>query len=777
MSIRNALGRKKYLMRIIIFISAIMLVFIIAFSGIIYFQIEKNLVEDEINNGKKILTQMKNNIMNIDNIVRSICLTNFYSDDIRSLMYLKDEDSYVEINVNQKLIRSIITTNKFIQSVYIYNNNRKIYFSTTNPFYHEDDLLNKKIGSMSSIPVLNPVLRDIEIVDSRGVKNIEQVISYFYYEQTDQSGNMDGAVIVSIKLDWIFANINEVDSIEKNNNDWIVLISSEGELVEQKNSDRRLPSEIEKVLKLDVTHTADMKDSDIGTAKKSVDGKEYLFTCIKLPQSNIMLYKIRSFDEIYSSIENYRTLIVLVTISFVLLGLLATVFVSGLIYMPMSKLIDQMRNDHSYSKDEGKDEISFIRDTINSSNRKLEKLYSERNSNIRILKSYFLMRLLQESFMINKDELAANYFDYGITLETEGKYAVCVLKIDRYKSYKSKHDENDRRLFILSILRISAEAFASEFRYEIVNTQEDQIVVIMNVPCLDSDLCGKVECLLNRINQTVYDSYSHSLSASISEVSGNYENISKLYQKAAANLVYRYTHGLGRLITCGIESNNQNIYSDLNFEKEGKFLDAVKKGDIEQAEKRLSALFYELREVNYNDAILYTTHLTNVLRNLICEINENRKEPVDVIGLLSVESLQEMETLDELHGRISQVLEELLQDGGWSVNEKQRMLAETIKDIIDNNYHKTELGAAFIAEMLKLSPIYIGKVFNEYFKMSLPEYVTDVRMSKAVEWLKNSKLSINQVMLRVGIDNQSYFYKLFKKRFGATPRDYIHGKI
>ena len=45
-------------------------------------------------------------------------------------------------------------------------------------------------------------------------------------------------------------------------------------------------------------------------------------------------------------------------------------------------------------------------------------------------------------------------------------------------------------------------------------------------------------------------------------------------------------------------------------------------------------------------------------------------------------------------------------------------------------------------------------------------------MLAAEELLRESTDSIGGIVLRVGLENESYFYRLFKKRFGATPKDY-----
>ena len=46
------------------------------------------------------------------------------------------------------------------------------------------------------------------------------------------------------------------------------------------------------------------------------------------------------------------------------------------------------------------------------------------------------------------------------------------------------------------------------------------------------------------------------------------------------------------------------------------------------------------------------------------------------------------------------------------------------------------------------------------------------RFQAAVKLLEETDLSIEDISLDVGYENQSYFFRQFKKRFGMTPRSY-----
>ena len=78
-----------------------------------------------------------------------------------------------------------------------------------------------------------------------------------------------------------------------------------------------------------------------------------------------------------------------------------------------------------------------------------------------------------------------------------------------------------------------------------------------------------------------------------------------------------------------------------------------------------------------------------------------------------------------------------------------------------------DLGARF-----NINPYYLQKQFKRYVGMSPSEYQIYLRMSKAKEMIRNSKLSIGQIAYSVGMENLGYFTRRFKKQEGMTPQKY-----
>lgn len=54
--------------------------------------------------------------------------------------------------------------------------------------------------------------------------------------------------------------------------------------------------------------------------------------------------------------------------------------------------------------------------------------------------------------------------------------------------------------------------------------------------------------------------------------------------------------------------------------------------------------------------------------------------------------------------------------------------------------------------------------------MTLSEYINNVRLDRAKEKLKHTDYNISEIALSCGFQNVTYFNRLFRARFGTTPK-------
>ena len=81
-----------------------------------------------------------------------------------------------------------------------------------------------------------------------------------------------------------------------------------------------------------------------------------------------------------------------------------------------------------------------------------------------------------------------------------------------------------------------------------------------------------------------------------------------------------------------------------------------------------------------------------------------------------------------------------------------------------------------LVSMTKCNPYQEEKMFLKIFKeekgISFWDYVTQLRMEKAKELLKNTDCTIYSISLDIGYESQYHFSRKFKSLFGISPVEF-----
>ncbi|MBR6763441.1 MAG: response regulator [Clostridia bacterium] len=100
-----------------------------------------------------------------------------------------------------------------------------------------------------------------------------------------------------------------------------------------------------------------------------------------------------------------------------------------------------------------------------------------------------------------------------------------------------------------------------------------------------------------------------------------------------------------------------------------------------------------------------------------------------------------------------------------------KLITRAAIEFIDKNFTKT-ITLDDVADHVYLSPTYVSFLFRTEVKMNFINYLTNKRMERAKELLKDPRLKIYEISTAVGYENSRYFSSIFKKYVGQTPIDY-----
>lgn len=98
---------------------------------------------------------------------------------------------------------------------------------------------------------------------------------------------------------------------------------------------------------------------------------------------------------------------------------------------------------------------------------------------------------------------------------------------------------------------------------------------------------------------------------------------------------------------------------------------------------------------------------------------------------------------------------------------------ESLKDAviyIRRNYTH-DISQAQIAESAGISDRYLRMLFKKHFGINPLDFLTQIRINKSIELLKNTDMSIKEIGYKCGFNSPQYFCKVFKEKTGISPRD------
>ncbi|WP_066630604.1 hybrid sensor histidine kinase/response regulator transcription factor [Labilibacter marinus] len=97
-----------------------------------------------------------------------------------------------------------------------------------------------------------------------------------------------------------------------------------------------------------------------------------------------------------------------------------------------------------------------------------------------------------------------------------------------------------------------------------------------------------------------------------------------------------------------------------------------------------------------------------------------------------------------------------------------------VKAVIEKNISEENFGIEMLTEELMISRSQLHRKIKSLSGLSTSDFVNLVRVKLAIELVKTSNCTFNEVAFKVGFSSQSYFTKCFKKAYNTTPKAYFY---
>jgi signal transduction histidine kinase/DNA-binding response OmpR family regulator/ligand-binding sensor domain-containing protein len=104
-------------------------------------------------------------------------------------------------------------------------------------------------------------------------------------------------------------------------------------------------------------------------------------------------------------------------------------------------------------------------------------------------------------------------------------------------------------------------------------------------------------------------------------------------------------------------------------------------------------------------------------------------------------------------------------------DDDKAFLEKTIA-LIEANFEREDLDAQFLEKELGMSKAYFYRRLKSLSNMTPGELIKKLRLQHSAALLQNTNLTVAEIFYRSGFNNQSHFFREFKKQYNQSPNDY-----
>lgn len=350
------------------------------------------------------------------------------------------------------------------------------------------------------------------------------------------------------------------------------------------------------------------------------------------------------------------------------------------------------------------------------------------------------------------------------SINPEDKLVTVIIKI-YYSSIDSDNFIKSIKMQLLNSINKALYAFAKKYLIGIV---DDGFIIHLSISSINDN---EYETLLIEAMQKLLEDVPNTqdfMTIGIGTPVDSVFNIHQSYKAAYDAIRCVFYRGFGKAICSSSLDKSQFVF---NSELLEQFRTYILEDKIQQATDLLENLTciinrYEYTDINYIKGI-YINFLINIIDVLKLKRLIFNEQEIEKVNLLK--TIYEIPTLAQIKNLMMSKMD-ILKQAVDKYNAKSRIVYQIEKYILDN--YNSDLDLQTIADAVYLSTAYLCSVFKKETGKTINQYILEVKIDKAKEFLRDNSLKLYEVAEKVGFSNQNYFSKVFYKMVGMNPSEY-----
>ncbi|MEG2291040.1 MAG: response regulator [Clostridium sp.] len=400
----------------------------------------------------------------------------------------------------------------------------------------------------------------------------------------------------------------------------------------------------------------------------------------------------------------------------------------------------------------------------------VDRLYKHYVESIPLIREQFLVGLIEGR--ISGKELNIQRELVSLELKS-GYYAVACINVDNASIGNFVEDislQNEISLIPIAVKQIVNDTMQNNCSF-ISFIYCGRVIIIADIKEENNVLE-----FINSINEiciTSEKSIGLKTSAGIGHVCNSLSKLNHSYNTAQNALDYRIIIGTGKGIYIDDVEPDNSIKLQFDEQEERKLLNAIKIGCSEDIEKIIEELFKKCEDLllplnKYRIFIMeIMTSLLKVVQAYNLDINKIFGENFNCYSYL--EKFDSIYEVKEWFVKIGANVNDLIKRERI---HSSKVLIDKAREYVMENYSDCDISVEILSSHLHVSPTYFSTIFKRETEMSFVNFLTTVRLEKAVNLLNTTEDKTYIIAEKVGYPEANYFSYVFKKKYGVSPSKY-----
>ena len=655
--------------------------------------------------------------------------------------------------------------NDILHSVYLLPDNADFIFTSNQGVISLTDFYDiawmkdlKKFREYESAPSWMPtrtVVYSSDHVEEMGPSN--KVITFFY-TFTPYTTTVKGALIFNIYEESLRHLINEEDSQDEG---FIAIVNQEGDIVSHIQSDM-----VGGRLTDDYFRQIQQSDQKEGYIIRHDGDERQIVTYYKSDFNEWIYLGYFPIDILSEKVDALIMKTVYICIICLLLAVVVSFFVSKRMSSPLSRLVEDIRIKKGIDIKSNVSEMAILSGVFEQMLKEEDRLFSILEKSKSNNKNAYLMNLLR-----GKSGLEMNSELTGIEF-THDTYLCAVIVFDQYNLFANSYTHEQREYMRTLILMLSEQMIGSLYQCAGVIYEKQKIVLVINFDISFSDgIKDHLESIFKKIQEEVSKVCDNSISIGIGSFQQFPASVGESFEKAQEALKYKLITG-NNSINFWTEANESGVDYYYPFLKEKQIFNLINSGIEEKIEEAVTELVDDIKNhegMHYENFVQVFNQLAvNIVRFLLDQhlnISMIFGSNYNIYHVLSTkETLEDTKDwLVELYSTITAYL--------VRTRNQDKSNFDRVMEYIQKNYKK-DIDINNIADYVGLSYSHLRKIFKDETGDNIISYINNMRINESKRLLYQTNLTIREIALNLGYNNEQSFVRFFKKYERISPGEF-----